>query len=43
MSQRLGQVDGEEELVEAFKALDLDGNGFITADELTQVIKRAEK
>ena len=38
MGQRLRQVDGEEELLEAFKVFDIDGNGFITAEELKQVI-----
>ena len=39
MAQRLRQVDGEEELLEAFKVFDIDGDGFITAGELKQVIQ----
>lgn len=32
-------VDPNEELIEAFKVFDKDGNGFITAEELRNVMK----
>ncbi|XP_070555626.1 calmodulin-like protein 3 isoform X2 [Ptychodera flava] len=37
------EVDGhmsEQEIYEAFRAIDIDGSGTITADELRQVIKK---
>ena len=38
MAKRLKEGDSEEELREAFKVFDSDGNGFISATELRQVM-----
>jgi len=34
MSRKMRDVDSEEEIKEAFKVFDKDGNGFISAAEL---------
>merc|ERR1712071_695493 len=38
MSRKMKDTDTEEELVEAFKVFDRDGNGFISAAELRHVM-----
>lgn len=38
MSRKMKDVDSEEELREAFKVFDKDGNGFISAAELRHVM-----
>ena len=38
MSKKMKENDSEEELMEAFKVFDNDGNGFINIDELRQVM-----
>jgi len=38
MARKMKDVDTEEELVEAFKVFDKDGNGFISAAELRHVM-----
>ncbi len=38
MSRKMKDTDSEEELLEAFKVFDKDGNGFITASELRNVM-----
>ena len=38
MSRKLRDTDREEEIRQAFKVFDKDGNGFITLDELAQVM-----
>lgn len=38
MARKMRDVDTEEELVEAFKVFDKDGNGFISAAELRHVM-----
>jgi len=38
MSRKMKDTDSEEELLEAFKIFDKDGNGFITASELRHVM-----
>ena len=37
MSRKMRDVDSEEEIKEAFKVFDKDGNGFISAAELRLV------
>ena len=36
--RKTGDTDTEEELIEAFKVFDRDGNGFISAAELRHVM-----
>lgn len=38
MSRKLQDTDREEEIRQAFKVFDKDGNGYITADELAIVM-----
>merc|ERR1712232_368505 len=38
MSRKMKDTDTEEELVEAFKVFDREGNGFITAAEMKHVM-----
>ena len=38
MSRKMKDTDSEEELLEAFKVFDKDGNGFITSQELRHVM-----
>merc|ERR1719172_365206 len=38
MSKKMKDADSEEELMEAFKVFDKDGNGFISAAELRHVM-----
>lgn len=38
MARKLRDVDSEEEIKEAFKVFDKDGNGFISAAELRHVM-----
>ena len=38
MARKMKDVDSEEELREAFKVFDRDGNGFISAAELRHVM-----
>ena len=38
MARKMKDTDSEEEIKEAFKTFDKDGSGFITADELRQVM-----
>jgi len=38
MSKRLKDITSEDELSEAFKVFDRDGNGYITAEELKYVL-----
>ena len=40
MRKRMRDTDTEEELVEAFKVFDRDGNGLISAVELKTVMKQ---
>ena len=40
MKRRMRDTETEEELIEAFKVFDRDGNGLITADELRVVFKQ---
>merc|ERR1712125_51744 len=37
-ARKMGDTDSEEEIVEAFKVFDKDGNGFISAAELRHVM-----
>lgn len=37
-----GHDDDDDDLVKAFKVFDLDGDGFITSDELQKVLSRLE-
>ena len=38
MSKKMQETDSEEEIREAFKVFDKDGNGFISAAELRHVM-----
>lgn len=38
MARKMKETDIEEEMKEAFKVFDKDGDGFITASELRQVM-----
>merc|ERR1711994_1147357 len=38
MARKMKDTDSEEEIVEAFKVFDKDGNGFISAAELRHVM-----
>ena len=38
MARRMQQVDTQEEIAEAFRIFDKDGNGFISAQELANVM-----
>ena len=38
MAKKMKDSDGEEELREAFRVFDRDGNGFISAAELRHVM-----
>ena len=38
MARKMRDSDSEEELIEAFKIFDRDGNGLISADELLHVM-----
>ncbi len=38
MSRKMQDTDTEEEIVEAFKVFDKDGNGYISAAELRHVM-----
>ena len=39
LSKKMGDGDSEDEMRDAFKVFDKDGDGHITADELKKVIK----
>ena len=36
-------TDGEEDLIRAFKALDTEGKGYLTADELRELLTKNEE
>ena len=38
MSKKMKEADSEEEIKEAFKLVDMDGDGFISASEFKQVM-----
>ena len=38
MARKMKDTDSEEEILEAFKVFDKDGNGFISASELRHVM-----
>jgi calmodulin len=38
MSRKLKDTDREDEIRQAFKVFDKDGNGYITSEELAQVM-----
>ena len=38
MEKKMKDTDNEEEMTEAFRVFDKDGNGVITAEELKQVM-----
>ena len=42
MTRKVKDIEVEDELLEAFKVFDKDGNGFITLDELKDIIQRIE-
>ena len=37
MAKKMKEADSEEEIIEAFRVFDKDGDGFLTARELKQV------
>ena len=37
MAKKMKESDSEEEIIEAFKVFDKDGDGFLSAKELKQV------
>ena len=39
MSRQISNQENEDELVEAFRVFDIDGNGLITANEMKSVLK----
>lgn len=43
MAKKMKDTDGEEELREAFRVFDKDGNGFISAAELRHVMTNLGK
>ena len=43
MSRKMGAAGEEDELLEAFKIFDRDGNGLISADELKYVLQNLEE
>ena len=38
MARKMKDTDSEEEILEAFKVFDKDGNGFISAAELRHIM-----
>ena len=38
MSRKITYCDGEEEIIEAFKVFDKNGNGFITQAEIRHIM-----
>jgi calmodulin len=38
MARKMKDTDSEDEILEAFKAFDKDGNGFVSADELRHIM-----
>merc|ERR1712103_5077 len=40
MARKMKDTDTEEELIEAFKVFDRDGNGFISAAELRHIMTK---
>ena len=43
MARKMKDTDSEEELKEAFKVFDKDGNGFISAAELRHVMTKVRR
>ena len=41
MARKMKDTDSEEEILEAFKVFDKDGNGFISAAELRCVCQKS--